>query len=120
LHVIPYRPHHKKSPGTDAIVSLSKLVGLITWGFAVWWFVFASIVILNHIINKKLPYTLIWWAFTFPTGALAVSTGSLNTLLKLTFFNYALTAIIIIMLGIWLIVASRTLKAVLDKSVFRV
>jgi C4-dicarboxylate transporter/malic acid transport protein len=103
----------------DAIVSMAKLIGLITWGFAVWWFVFASIVVINHIINKRLPYALSWWAFTFPTGALAVSTGSLNKLLKLSFFDYGLTAIIVIMLTIWLTVALRTLKGVMDKSVFQ-
>lgn len=105
--------------GVDAVLLISKLTGLATWGFSVWWFVISVIVIFYYIVNKKLIYSLSWWAFTFPIGSLAVSTGNINKLYNLAFFDYTLTGFIVLMISVWIIVAFQTLKAVIDNSIFQ-
>jgi tellurite resistance protein TehA-like permease len=47
----------------------TALYGLPVWGFGIYWLVLA-IAITLYAVRKQLPFTLGWWAFTFPLGVL--------------------------------------------------
>ncbi len=59
----------------QAFAPLAKLGILMTWGFALWWFIMALLVVSHYVRKQNLPYALSWWAFTFPSGALGVASG---------------------------------------------
>jgi tellurite resistance protein TehA-like permease len=101
-----------------AIGALSTIGILAAWGFSVWAFLMASILTIRHIAGKDLPYALSWWAFTFPSGALAVASG---VAWKVSGFESVLwfyRTTVLFMLLVWLIVTVRTVKAMISGTVF--
>lgn len=111
---------HHSFMGIDpaAITSLVKIAMVMTWGFAAWWHIMAVIVTLYYLTRIELPYALSWWAFTFPSGALAVSSGITWQFTGLgiihTFYLYS----VVFLLVVWLIVLIRTIKGALSGKIF--
>jgi C4-dicarboxylate transporter/malic acid transport protein len=56
---------------------------LLLWGFGVWWLVMALSMTLHRRVLRDLPFSLTWWAFTFPLGAFAAASYRLGTLFHL-------------------------------------
>jgi len=97
---------------------IAKIGILATWGMSAWWFIMSLIVIFYYLQRIELPYALSWWAFTFPSGALSVSTG---VAWKVTDFSsiYAFYIFaVIFLLAVWVVVSGRTIKGMLTKKVF--
>ncbi|PLY01399.1 MAG: hypothetical protein C0622_07410, partial [Desulfuromonas sp.] len=111
---------HHEFMGLDSAVvtTLCKFGILFTWGFAAWWFVMAIIVVLYYLKKLELPYALSWWAFTFPSGALCVSSGvawkATGFGIIHSFYLFAVTFLLLI----WLLVFLRTMKGVLSGKIF--
>ncbi|BDU50359.1 hypothetical protein [Haliovirga abyssi] len=101
-----------------AISSVSKVLGIAFWGFSIWWFIISLIVLVHHIKSKQLPYALSWWAFIFPIGALGVSTGAINKLVHFKYFIYFLNGIDIVLLAMWLFIGIKTIKGIVNGTVF--
>jgi C4-dicarboxylate transporter/malic acid transport protein len=116
MHLFEAQPMIGVDPHVFA--SVARLGVLMLWGFATWWFFMALLVVGHYLRRLELPYALSWWAFTFPTGALAVATGAA---LKVTgygsirLFYYGL---LVFLLVAWGIVALRTVRAALSGQVF--
>ena len=90
--------------------------GLLFWGFGVWWFVMAVILTLHYVRKLNLPYSLAWWAFIFPLGAYVSATFKVGTTFgigAITNFGFVLYWLL---LGMWLITGSLTLKNFLFKQ----
>jgi C4-dicarboxylate transporter/malic acid transport protein len=107
--------------GIDAAVvaPMLKLLILINWGLAAWWFLMALLLTICYIKCFELPYALSWWAFTFPSGALAVATGIAWSTSKLGFLWYWYLGVVVFLLCIWLLVAARTLHGMITGKVFQ-
>ena len=101
-----------------AIGALSTIGILAAWGFSVWAFLMASILTIRHIAGKDLPYALSWWAFTFPSGALAVASGIAWKVSGFESILWFYRATVLFMLLVWLIVTVRTVKAMISGTVF--
>ncbi len=101
-----------------AFMTIAKLGIFASWGFSAWWFVMALIVTLYYIKALDLPYALSWWAFTFPSGALCISSG---ITWKATQFELIHTFYILnvtFLLVVWILVLLRTGKGVISGKVF--
>ena len=97
---------------------LARLGILMTWGFSVWWFIMAALVIVHYMRRLDLPYALSWWAFTFPVGALGVASGvawKVSNFVSIQAFYYGVLAFL---LAIWVVVLVRTLHGVISGQVF--
>jgi C4-dicarboxylate transporter/malic acid transport protein len=107
--------------GIDAalIAPALKLLILINWGLAAWWFLMALLLMCCYIRCFDLPYALSWWAFTFPSGALAVSTGVAWQASGLGFLYWFYCSVIVFLLCIWLVVAVRTGRGMITGKVFQ-
>ena len=96
----------------DAVRALSVLGILVTWGFAAWAFVMAVVVVASYLRKLDLPYALSWWAYTFPLGALAVSTGVAWKVTEFDSIHWFYMAVLVALAVVWVIVAARTAVAV--------
>jgi len=112
--------HHVQTgfnPSTCAV--LCKISLLVFWGLSIWWFVMSLLVILYYIRSVGMSYALSWWAFTFPSGALAVSTGVTFRVFSFPFLYWSFWLLNAFLIGIWTVVAVLTLRAVSTGAAFR-
>ena len=103
---------------TGNITPVVQILGTMMWGFSIWWLVLSILKTGYALIKGTLKFALSWWAFTFPLGALAVATGSLNTLMKLQFLNIMQIIFTVFLFLVWITVAVFTLKGISDGSIF--
>lgn len=87
----------------------TALYGLPVWGFGMYWLVLAIAVTL-YAVRKHLPFTLGWWAFTFPLGVLTASTYTLYTPTHAPVFAVAGVFLLLLLATLWALVASQTLR----------
>jgi tellurite resistance protein TehA-like permease len=71
-HLFPLRdsiPHLVSNPkgglAGDILYTVSILLGLILWGFALVWFGVAMMMIATA---GRFPFNMGWWGFIFPVG----------------------------------------------------
>jgi tellurite resistance protein TehA-like permease len=97
---------------------LAKIAILFCWGFSAWWFVMSCILILYYLRNMELPFALSWWAFTFPSGALCLSSAAAWKISQFSsiFFFFILTTAFL--LAVWSAVFLRTVKGVASGKIF--
>jgi len=100
------------------IEALAGIGILAAWGFALWAFVMAVIVVAGYVIDMDLPYALSWWAFVFPSGALAVSSGVAWKVTSFESIHWIYRGSVWFLLLVWLLVLARTLHGVATGKVF--
>ena len=103
----------------DAVGGVLKLAILMNWGLAVWWFAMALALMFVYLRTVRIPYALSWWAFTFPTGALAVATGVAWRVTDFAFIWGIYVFVTGFLLVIWLLVALRTAQGMITGKVFQ-
>jgi C4-dicarboxylate transporter/malic acid transport protein len=59
------------------------VLALLLWGFGVWWLIMAILLTIAYKRRGELPFSLTWWAFTFPLGAFAAASHRLGMLFHL-------------------------------------
>jgi len=87
---------------------LSKLAATAIWGFGAWWLAAAAILLVRYLVHEALPYSIGWWAFTFPLGAYTVATLVLAKAWKLTWLNWAGAGLFVALGLFWAVVAVGT------------
>ena len=95
------------------------VLGLLFWGFGVWWLVMAPLLTLAARRRGMLPFALSWWGFTFPLGAFAVSSFRLSRLSGIESVGWVGTAAWGLLLALWLMTLLNTLRGVASGAVFR-
>lgn len=93
--------------------------GVFVWGFAMYWLAMALAVTLRAVL-KQLPFTLGWWAFTFPVGVLISGTDALFTVTHARIFAGSSVLLLALLATTWFIVATRTLGGALNVGEARV
>ena len=96
----------------DAVRAFSVIGILVAWGFAAWAFVMAVVVVASYVRKLDLPYALSWWAYTFPIGALAVSTGVVWKVTGFESIHWCYIGVLVVLAIVWVVVAARTAAAV--------
>ncbi|MDQ1714338.1 MAG: hypothetical protein QOC60_283 [Frankiaceae bacterium] len=95
----------------DGAAAMAMLFGLTTWGFAVLWLTVA-IAVTARTARAHLPFSLTWWSFAFPVGALVTGTNGLAVRTGLAFFAGASVLLYALLVLAWLTVSARTLSAI--------
>lgn len=103
----------------EHVVPMLKLGIFLTWGFAVWTFGMAFVIVASYLFQKNLPFALSWWAFTFPTGALVVSTGVVWRVTDYGSVRLLYWVFLMFLLVVWTIVAGRTVREAISGEVFK-
>lgn len=97
---------------------IAKLAILLSWGFSIWWFIMGVIIILYYLRKIELPYALSWWAFTFPSGALTVSTGIAWKITHYNSIHLIYLGVTAFLLAVWTLVFIRTAKGMINGKLF--
>lgn len=116
MHLFEAQPVLGVDPHMFAPVA--KLGVLMNWGFALWWFIMALLVIAHYIRRLDLPYALSWWAFTFPSGALAVASGAAWKVSGFGAIQTIYYGMTVFLVAVWAIVLAQTLRGVASGQVF--
>jgi len=117
--------------GTVALFNLTKntdfitvkepffIVGLLLWGFGVWWTIMAIVMTAHYLRRLKLPYAMSWWAFTFPLGAYVAACYVVAEGLNLELVNYFGFALFWLLFFFWGMTLFRTGIAAYHGTVFK-
>jgi C4-dicarboxylate transporter/malic acid transport protein len=107
--------------GLEGIGGVAQGIGLISgilfWGLGLWWMTMAVLITVRY-FKAGVPFNLGWWGFTFPIGVYALTTLKLGLLLHSTFFNVFGGVLVLVLVVMWLIVASRTLAGAYRGNLF--
>ncbi len=93
------------------------ICGLLIWGYAVWWWIISWMITLKH-FKDGLPFSMGWWAFTFPVGVFTASTFELYNLLNYEIFKILGFIFTIQLLTFWIIVFFKTLPGIWSGYLF--
>lgn len=98
---------------TGAAVSAVSAVGAaMLWGFGLWWLAAAVLLLAGYLRAGRLPYSVGWWAFTFPLGAYAAATLALARAWQSSFLEGFASALFVLLVVFWVVVTVGTLRAV--------
>ena len=107
--------------GMASIGEVAQGIGLISgilfWGLGLWWMLLAIVITLRY-IKEGIPFNLGWWGFTFPLGVYALVTLKLGATLHMQFFAWFGSGLVLMLVLLWLIVASKTLAGAYRGNLF--
>lgn len=92
------------------LLVFAVVFGVATWGFAMLWLGLALAVTLRH--RKVMPFNLTWWGFTFPLGTCVTGSSVLFAHTGAALFAVAAVGLYLMLVGLWVVVAARTLAGV--------
>jgi tellurite resistance protein TehA-like permease len=84
--------------------------GVVMWGFALYWLAMAMVLTLRA-LRSGIPFTLGWWAFTFPVGVLTAGTVALYRATGAAVYDVAGIMLLALLATMWTLVAARSLHA---------
>jgi len=97
-------------PGIGEIASgIGLVAGITLWGFGLWWMLMALLITARY-LRDGIPFHLGWWGFTFPLGVYSLATLKLGAWLGLAFFQHMGLVLVVALVGLWMMVASLTLR----------
>ena len=102
-------PAFGTAAGTVALVSLLAATGI--WGFGAWWLAASIALLVRYLRAGTLPYSLAWWAFTFPLGAYTVATLTLARAWNVTPIEWFAVLLYAGLVTFWVIVTVGTVRA---------
>jgi tellurite resistance protein TehA-like permease len=92
------------APYDTAAKAFGLLYGVPTWSFAMLWLVLAALVTLR----TRPPFSLAWWAFTFPLGTCVTGASALAARTGATVFTIAAVTLFVLLVTLWVSVARST------------
>lgn len=95
----------------------SFLGAILLWGYGIWWLAIAVLITVRY-LRDGLPFNIGWWAYTFPLGVFAVATLRLSTMVPIAAIAIFGTILVMALTGMWLLVATKTIRGALDRSLF--
>ncbi|MEO1765770.1 tellurite-resistance/dicarboxylate transporter [Thiobacter aerophilum] len=94
------------------------VLALMLWGFGLWWFAMALLITLAYWRRGELPFSLAWWAFTFPLGAYAAASHRLGSLFGLESVWAIGFAAYLVLLVLWTAAFLGSLRGVVSGKLF--
>jgi C4-dicarboxylate transporter/malic acid transport protein len=105
-------PHVFAAAGLTGIGTVADGIGVIggamLWGYGLWWLALAALMTARY-MRQGMKFNLGWWGFTFPIGVYAVGTLALAHATHLDFLATIGGALILCLVGFWIVVTTRTL-----------
>jgi len=103
---------------TAIVVQISLIGATAIWGFGLWWLATSIALLVCYVRAGKLPYSIGWWAFTFPLGAYTVATLTLARAWNITIIEWFGVMLYFGLIAFWILVAVATIKAIRSGQVW--
>ncbi len=97
-------------PTGDLLKVIGSICGIFLWLLGFWFFALTTVAIIQDC--KKMSFNLTWWAFIFPNAGLTLALIQIGKVLDSPGINAVTSAMTILLVIAWLIVAILHLKAV--------
>lgn len=101
------------------ISSFVIFLGVALWGLAGWGFLLGFVMAFRVWIQKKLPFTLSWWAFVFPVSSYVLDSRTIAAALHTTWLTTYGDAFSVLLYLFFAIVLVNTVVALLTGLLFR-
>jgi tellurite resistance protein TehA-like permease len=95
-----------------AVSAFSDIGAALLWGFGIWWLAAAILLLAGYLRVGRLPYSVGWWAFTFPLGAYAAATLALARAWQSGILEDFAVALFVLLAVFWVVVSLGTLRAI--------
>jgi tellurite resistance protein TehA-like permease len=102
-------------PDGEIIRLIGIMAGLFLILFAYWFFFITTIAVIAGF--RKMSFSLNWWAFIFPNAGLTLATIQAGSALKSSAINGIASALTILLVIMWLVVAVFCVRAVYQGDV---
>ncbi|MFI1017153.1 TDT family transporter [Streptomyces sp. NPDC020965] len=97
------------SPYTEDFRTLAVLYGVPALGFALLWLALAGAMVVRA-ARLGMPFTMGWWAFTFPVGTCVTGAAGLAHRTDLGAFGWLATGLYALLVAAWAVTGLRTLR----------
>ncbi|MDR3636915.1 MAG: hypothetical protein P4L84_24125 [Isosphaeraceae bacterium] len=97
-----------------AVSTISMIGATILWGFGVWWLAAAILLLAGYLRAGRLPYSVGWWAFTFPLGAFSAATLALARAWQSGVLEGFAVALFVALVAFWVVVSLGTVRAIVS------
>lgn len=99
---------HLFGAAAPSVQMLSLLGATALWGFGIWAFALASLLLIHYLWRGPIPFGAGWWAFTFPLGAFTVDTLVLARAWNLGSLELTGAALFLLLVAFWAVVTGGT------------
>jgi C4-dicarboxylate transporter/malic acid transport protein len=100
----------------EIIGTCANLVGLMLWGFSLWWVCHGILSVTFRALSNKITFNMGFWGFVFPIGTFTAATIDLGDQLNSSFFNILSLVVLVCLVILYLAVTALTLKHVFNAS----
>ncbi len=102
---------------SDYLASFGFIVGLLLWGYGMWWYVMAWIITIKF-FKQGLPFNMGWWGFTFPIGTFTAATFQLWRVTNYTTFEILGLLFSLQLTVFWIFTFTKTFKGMWSGYLF--
>ncbi|WP_142216149.1 TDT family transporter [Streptomyces sp. SLBN-118] len=92
--------------------AFAVIYGVPVLGFALMWLVLAAAMVVRA-ARKGMPFTMSWWAFTFPVGTCVTGAEGLAHHTGLVALEWLAACLYVLLVTAWAVTGSRTLRGLL-------
>lgn len=101
--------HVLEPPRAEFLNAISSVFGVPVWGFAMYWMSIALMLTVKA-IRLRMPFSLTWWAFTFPVGTCVTGTIQLALHTQLDLFTFFAIGLFTLLIVAWFTAAVGTIR----------
>ncbi|MEU6081210.1 TDT family transporter [Streptomyces sp. NPDC047108] len=99
-------------PYAHALSAFGVLYGVPVLGFALLWLALAAALTVRA-TRRGMPFSMTWWAFTFPVGTCVTGSEVLARHTGLTAYDWLAVALFVLLVASWGVAGFRTVRDVL-------
>ncbi|MGW2509743.1 TDT family transporter [Streptomyces scopuliridis] len=94
-----------------ALRAFAVVYGVPVMGFALLWLALSTALVVRA-LRRGMPFSMTWWAFTFPIGTCVTATEGLARHTGLTAFQWPAVGLFVLLVLVWAVVWAGTLRGV--------
>jgi tellurite resistance protein TehA-like permease len=102
-------------PVGDLLKVLGVFSGIFIWLLGFWFSMLSSLAVVAGL--KRFSFDLTWWAFIFPNAGLTLAAIQIGEALHSPGINDVTSAMTIVLVILWLVVAGANIKAFWEKKI---
>ncbi|WP_373299812.1 TDT family transporter [Streptomyces xantholiticus] len=103
------------TPYAAGLGALAVVHGVPVMGFALLWLALAAAMVLRA-ARRGMPFTLGWWAFTFPVGTCVTGAETLAEHTGLVAYEWLAVALYVFLVAAWSVAGTLTLRGLLRRE----